>query len=419
MGYVHPLAFPYYPPILGFMLSVSRLLEGPDIKGAHPARSTGPQAPVVVWNITRRCALRCAHCYSGSSNNVYAGELSTVECVRLVDDLAAFRVPAIIFSGGDPLLREDIFTVMRYAADSGIRAVLSTNGVGIDRYSARLIKEAGVAYAGVSLDGGPIVNDRVRGIEGGFNQAVAAIRLLKELGITVGVRFTMTAETIGELPFIFDLIEKEGIDRGYFSHLVPAGRGEKFFTHALPRPETRKAIDYIFERAAGFAQNGLRKDIVTGSNDADGVYLYLRLKESDPAKAMALHRILKARGGNSAGVSLGSVDNTGAVRPDQFWEGASAGDVRKARFSTIWSEGPGILRALRNRAAYIKGRCSGCRHFGICGGSNRVRAGYATGDIWASDPGCYLTDEEIGLSRKKTDSFHAFSSSKTSPPTGI
>lgn len=380
------------------MLSVSKILEGaPQTGVAAAARFSGGHAPVVVWNITRRCALRCAHCYSGSRNRAYPGELSTVECVRLVDDLAAFKVPAIIFSGGDPLLREDIFTVMRYATEAGIRTALSTNGVGIDAYTARLIKEAGVTYAGVSVDGGPEVNDRLRGIEGGFSNALTAIRLLKGLGITVGVRFTMTGETIGEFPFIFDLIEKEGIDRGYFSHLVPAGRGEKFFTHALPHEETRRAMDYIFERARGFAQKNLKKDIVTGSNDVDGVYLYLRLKKSDRDRAESLYKLLKARGGNSTGVALGSVDNTGTVRPDQFWEGASLGNVRTRRFNEIWSEGAGILKALRNRGAFIKGRCSGCRYFGICGGSNRVRAGYATGDIWASDPACYLTDEEIGV----------------------
>lgn len=378
------------------MLSVSKLLDAAPLPKTGPARYSRPGPPVVVWNLTRRCSLKCLHCYNSSGEGRFPGELTTKEAVSLIDDLSGLNVPAIIFSGGDPLLRKDIFKLMAHAKAKQIRAILSTNGVAIDKATAGRIKKAGADYVGVSLDGGEDVNDSVRGVKGAFNKALDGIRRCRDAGLTVGVRFTMSKRTAAELPRVFELIEKEEIPRGYFSHLVYSGRGEKFSKEALTHNSARGAVDFIFEKAAYFIGKGIRKDIVTGSNDADGVYLYLKIKSIDPERAKRVYGLLLARGGNTSGTAIGNIDNLGEVHPDQFWSSRSIGNIRKKSFTEIWlDEKNPLLNALRNRKGLIKGRCALCRYLDICGGNYRVRAEFATGDAWAEDPACYLTDEEV------------------------
>jgi len=383
------------------MLSVSKLL-GSGISrrgsGAESVRYLRENRPVVVWNVTRSCPLSCVHCYNDSGKKTYPGELSTREALSVIDGLASFKVPAIIFSGGDPLQRPDIFELIEYAGSKDVRTILSTNGILIDKDTAERIKDSGIVYVGVSIDGNEEVNDRLRGMQGGFKKALNGMRLCRDLGLVVGVRFTMSKKTIGELPFIFDLLEAEGIHRGYFAHLVYAGRGEKFSREDLDHNETRKAVDYIFDRAESFIQTGSKKDIVLGSNDVDGVYLYLRLLKNDPVKAATVKKLLAGRGGNSSGVSLGNIDNLGDVHADQFWSHHSFGNVKERSFEEIWTNSADpLLNALKDRKGFVKGRCAKCDFFDICGGNYRVRAEFATGDIWAEDPACYLSDDELGI----------------------
>ena len=383
------------------MLSVSKLLGtglSQRASTAESARYQREDRPVVVWNVTRSCPLSCVHCYNDSGKKTYPGELSTKEAISVIDSLASFQVPAIIFSGGDPLERPDIFELIEYAGSKGVRTILSTNGILIDKETAQRIKDSGIVYVGVSIDGGEEINDRLRGMRGGFRKAVDGMRLCRDLGLVVGVRFTMSKKTVGELPFIFDLMDTEGIHRGYFAHLVYAGRGEKFSREDLDHEETRKAVDYIFDRAESFIKAGSKKDIVLGSNDVDGVYLYLRLLRTDPEKAATVKRLLIGRGGNSSGVSLGNIDNLGFVHADQFWSHHSFGNVKESSFEEIWlgSKDP-LFLALKDRKRFVKGRCARCPFFDICGGNYRVRAEFATGDIWAEDPACYLSNDELGI----------------------
>lgn len=381
------------------MLSVSGLLSGK--ARVHSSRTerlrySREPRPVVVWNLTRSCTLKCLHCYNDSQDRAFEGELTAMEAASLIDGLSAFGVPAIVFSGGDPLMRPDIFSLAGYAGSKGIRTVLSTNGVLIDKAAARRVKEAGFSYAGVSIDGGEETNDRLRGSKGGFRKALDGIRRLKDLGIPTGIRLTLSRSNIGELPFIFGLIENEGLERAYFAHLVYSGRGGAFSREDLARDETRAALDYIFSRAEDFMERGAATEVVTGSNDADGAYLYLKLKESDPEKAEAVRGLLSRRGGNTAGVNIACIDNLGMVHADQFWAGHPFGSVKERPFGDIWRGPEPLLDALRDRKAHIKGRCRLCSFFDICGGGSRARAASAYGDFWAEDPACYLSDEEIG-----------------------
>lgn len=384
------------------MLSVSKLLS-PTLslgkkKSTDSVRYAREERPVVVWNITRRCELHCVHCYNDSSDRRYPGELTTTEGEKLINDLADFKVPALIFSGGDPLLREDIFHLVKYARKRKIRPILSTSGIHIDNETAKKIKEAGIVYVGVSLDGGEEINDRLRGMKGAFSKSVDGIRRCRDLGLIAGVRFTMSKKTVDEIPSIFDLLEEEEIERGYFAHLVYSGRGEKFSREDLDHDETRKAVDYIFERSENFIDRGINKDIVTGSNDVDGVYLHLKLKESDPKRAEKINRLLRGRGGNSSGVSLANIDNTGNVHPDQFWSHYTPGNVKTRLFGDIWTDDSDpVMKILKNRKGHIGGRCGKCPHFDLCGGNYRIRAEFVTGNLWAEDPACYLSDLELGI----------------------
>lgn len=316
----------------------------------------------------------------------------------MIDDLASFRVPVIIFSGGDPLLRGDIFEIARYARSKGIRCALSVNGTLIDSSVVKEIKGAGFAYVGVSLDGVGEVNDRFRGVKGAFDKALQGVRYCRSEGVRVGLRFTLTQRTINQLPAIFDLAEREDMSRLYISHLVYSGRGERIKGDDLSHNETRRAVSYIFDRTMDLYRKGIHIDVLTGNNDADGVYLYLRVKRENPERAEMVYRLLKMRGGNSSGVAIGCIDSLGFVHADQFWSHYSFGNVKERPFSEIWEDtSDPLMKGLKNKINMVKGRCRVCQFLEICGGNYRVRAEVMTDDVWASDPACYLTDEEIGV----------------------
>jgi len=380
------------------MIHVTRLLfdtpaPGDGLRyGVEAAPAHG--RPVVVWNATRRCNLSCAHCYSDSADRGYAGELSTEEARRMIEALGSFGVPVLLLSGGEPLMRGDILELIPLAKAAGLRTILSTNGTLITRDVARRIREAGADYAGVSLDGVGEVNDRFRGKRGAFDMALAGIRNLMEEGVRTGIRFTLTRRNCGELAGIFDLAEREGIPRICVYHLAYAGRGSRMRENDLGHTETRRCLDLIFERAAAMARRGA--EVLTVDNHADGPYLYLRLRSADAARAGEAMRLLRLNGGNSSGIGIACVGSTGDVHPDQFWRQHSLGNVRARPFGDIWSD-PSceLLRMLRDRKHLLKGRCARCRFLDVCNGNLRARAEAVHGDIWADDPACYLTDEEI------------------------
>ena len=354
--------------------------------------------PIVVWNVTRRCNLHCIHCYSKSQDIDYPGEMTTEQGKIFIDDLAEFGVPVLLFSGGEPFRRKDIFELVSYSIGKGIRTVFSTNGTLITREIAHRLKDMGVSYVGISLDGMRKTNDLFRGMKGAFDLAMRGIKNCQEAGVKVGLRFTMNKINVQDLPQIFDLIEERRITRACFYHLVYTGRGTKLVDDDLSHEETRKAVDYIMDRTKEMHENGFPAEILTVDNHADGPYLYLRLLREDPERAAKVLELLKMNGGNSSGVGVASVSWDGAVYPDQFWRDKVLGNVLERPFSEIWTDTSNeFLRKLKTKKEYVTGRCAQCQWLDICGGNLRVRAEAITGDIWAPDPACYLTDEEIGL----------------------
>jgi radical SAM protein with 4Fe4S-binding SPASM domain len=354
--------------------------------------------PVVVWNSTRRCNLSCIHCYANSENKTYPDELTTEEIQKVIRDLGEFGVPVLLFSGGEPLLREDIYENAMLCNEVGIRPVLSTNGTLITEKVAQRIKEAGFGYVGISLDGIGERNDFFRGTKGAFEAAVRGFDNCVAVGQKVGLRLTLTRHNYEQLNAIFDFIEEHRINRACFYHLVYTGRGSYIQQEDLPPEETRKALDLIMDRAADFYHRGLEVDILTVDNHCDGPYLYMRMVREENPRAEEVLQLLKYNGGNSSGLGIGCIDNEGNVHADQFWWHYSFGNVRKRPFSEIWVDTSDPLMAgLKNRKPLLKGRCSMCRWLDICNGNLRVRAEAVYGDVWAPDPACYLTDKEIGL----------------------
>jgi 12,18-didecarboxysiroheme deacetylase len=354
--------------------------------------------PIVVWNTTRKCNLRCRHCYAKAEYRDYEGELTTEEALAMIDDFASFGVPVLLFSGGEPLLRKDIFKLGKYAARRGIRTVLSTNGTLITPEVAEKIKKAEFSYVGVSLDGMEATNDRFRGVKGAFEEALEGIRNCTNVGVRAGLRFTITKHNYRDLPGIFELVDEEKIKRVCFYHLVYSGRGSKMIDEDLDHKTTREVVDLILDKTYEFFCDAKDTEILTVDNHADAVYLYLVLKEEQPARAKEVYELLRWNGGNNSGIAIGNVDNLGNVHADQFWWHYSFGNVRERRFSEIWMDTSDPLMAgLKNRKPLLKGRCRTCKYLDICNGNFRVRAEAVYGDVWAPDPACYLTDEEIGI----------------------
>ena len=379
------------------MFRVSRFMEE-ILRPAPPARaSAAPAGPVVIWNLIRRCNLTCMHCYSISADIDFPGELSTEEVFAVMQDLKAFRVRALILSGGEPLLRRDLFDIAARGQALGFYLGLSTNGTLIDAPLARRIADAGFGYVGISLDGLRGTHDRFRRKAGAFAASLEALRRCRDLGVKVGVRFTLTQQNAADLPGLLELVETEGIDRFYLSHLNYAGRGNVNRRHDAHFRATREALEILYARAWDHARRGMEKDFVTGNNDADGVYALQWARRNVPGLDEArLRASLAAWGGNASGVNVANIDNLGNVHPDTMWWDCTLGNVRARKFSDIWQDTRHpVMAGLKARPRAVKGRCAGCAYFDVCGGNTRVRAMKVTGDPWAEDPGCYLSDEEI------------------------
>lgn len=391
------------------MISVTKLLFATEYFGdslrytdnAHKARNGVREGmgPVVVWNSTRTCNLKCRHCYMSSDAKKYQNELTTAEAKQFIDDLADFNVPVLLFSGGEPLIRPDFFELADYAAKKSVRPTLSTNGTLITPEVARKIKDIGVGYVGISLDGLREVNDKFRGKAGAFEAAMNGIKNCVAVDQRVGLRFTINHHNIQELENIFDFIEEENINRVCFYHLVYSGRGNQMMDEDVTAEESRRAMDIIIRRTRDFEERGLKKEILTVDNHCDGVYMYLKaLQEGKDELAQQIKKYIAMNGGNRSGMAFAEVDPLGYVHPDQFTQHHTFGNVRERKFGDIWQDTTNpIMAGLKDRKPLLKGRCSKCKFLDNCNGNFRTRAEARTGDFWESDPSCYLTDEEIGI----------------------
>ncbi|KGK97885.1 Fe-S oxidoreductase [Methanococcoides methylutens] len=367
---------------------------------SHLLQFAKDKKPVVVWNMTRRCNLRCVHCYAHAKDIEFKDELTTEQGKELIDDLSEFGSPVILFSGGEPLMRKDLPELAEYAISKGMRAVISTNGTLIDEEMAKTLKEIGLSYVGISIDGVRETNDKFRGMKGAFDAAMTGLRNCQREGIKVGLRFTINKQNVADIPAIFDMLEEENIPRICFYHLVYAGRGTKIIDEDLSLEDSRKTVDLIMDRTKQLHEKGMPVEVLTVDNHCDGPYIYMRLAKENPERADDVYELLQMNRGNSTGIGFGCVSWDGSVHPDQFWRHYSFGNVKDRKFSEIWTDlDDELMAGLKDRKPLIKAnadRCAKCKWFDVCNGNFRVRAEAVYDNVWADDPACYLTKEEIG-----------------------
>ncbi|CAM2069472.1 heme d1 biosynthesis radical SAM protein NirJ [Sulfidibacter corallicola] len=379
-----------------FRLSTYMSLLFAPSRSRRPPSGRAPRAPVVIWNLTRTCNLRCTHCYAFAANGRFPGELTTAQAFEVVDDLATLNPPMVILSGGEPLMRPDFFDIAAYASDRGLRLTLSSNGCLIDDAAVARIRALGFAYVGISLDGIGDVHDRFRGEPGSFDASLAGIRRCIGAGLSTGIRMTLAQENEHQLSEVLALAEREGAAKFYVSHLNYAGRGRIHRGKDLAHVRARRTMEILFEAAADFALRGSGPHIVTGNNDADGVYFLRWVAREMPERFDEMRAVLERWGGNATGEGVANIDNRGEVHPDTMWWDHGLGNVKTRPFSHIWAQTRDpLMIGLRAKRRPLKGRCGSCPALAICNGNTRTRAFAQCGDPWAEDPGCYLTDEEL------------------------
>jgi radical SAM protein with 4Fe4S-binding SPASM domain len=367
--------------------------------------------PVVVYNCTAKCNLRCLHCYSYSQADSSCDELTTAQARQLLWQLAEVDCAVVLFSGGEPLLREDLFELLGEAKQLGLRTVISSNGTLIDSIVAGKLAEADVSYVGISLDGQETFHDQFRGAKGSFKAALAGIDNCKKSGIRTGLRFTITKDNAAQVPAIFDIAALAGVRRICFYHLIRAGRaaphnkpkphvkrGAKYSGLSIPPEKTRQVLDVIIERTDEFVKNGLVDEVLTVDNHADGPYLLLKMQKENNPRYEQARNLLLANGGNKIGEKIVCVGWDGNVYPDQFWRNYSLGSVKDKTFRQIWeNSSEPVLAKLRNKSQFADPRCLGCRWFDLCKGNYRFLGTNAHNKYWLNEPACYMTDEEISV----------------------
>ena len=363
---------------------------------SHLLQFSADKKPVVVWNMTRRCNLKCVHCYAQAVDPEGKDDISTDQAKTMIDDLAAYGAPVMLFSGGEPLVRQDLTELADHATQRGMRAVISTNGTLITKEKAKELKAVQLSYVGISLDGGEEVHDKFRGVPNSFKKALQGIENCKAEGLKVGLRFTINKRNAGEIPKLFQLLRDYEVPRICFYHLVYSGRGSELIKEDLNHAETRAVVDLIMDETRALFDAGQPREVLTVDNHADGPYVWMRLKREDPKRAEEVFELLQFNEGNSSGRGIGCISWDGKVHADQFWRNHTFGNVLERPFSQIWDDPAIELRhRMKDKRAHVKGRCAGCRFLNICGGNFRARAEAYYGDVWAQDPACYLTDEEI------------------------
>jgi len=364
--------------LIGEEGTISKIIKKDTVSSLH---FSSDKSPVVVWNITQQCNLSCRHCYIQAEDKKLSNELTTEEAKVFIADLATIKVPVLLFSGGEPLLRKDIFELGAFAANSGIRPIISTNGTLINRQLAHSIKEAGFAYVGISIDGLERKHNEFRGLKNGFQKALEGIHNCLAVELPTGIRFTINKHNFDDLPAVFELAMKESIPRFCLYHLVYAGRGKGMIEDDLDIESKIKLIDFLISKAA----ENSKIEILTVDNPADGVYLYQH------HRLTSTFTLLKMAGGCSAGEKVANIGPEGEVYPCQFWQDLPLGNVRNIPFSQIWQTKTDMFKQIKTN---LGGKCGRCKYKELCGGC-RVRAKVIYGDYFTEDPACYINEEEI------------------------
>ena len=370
------------------MLRISNLINSV----VNGKKSRTLDGNIIIWNFTNRCNLSCRHCYSCADPNS-KDFLTTGFIIDSIKDLKKAGVKFVIFSGGEPLIRKDIFDIADKMRKEGMITYLSTNGLYISEKNVDKIIEK-FNYIGISIDGIEEIHDDFRGLEGAYKKSIDAIKLIQAHGGNAGIRFTMTKETQDSFYDIFNLAEELNVNKLYLSHLVYSGRGLENLKMDITKEKRLEFVNFIIDKALEYQKIGKEMDIVTGNMEMDAIILLEKFSKEYPHLKDEMLKRLREWGGNSAGKRLGNINSIAEVKPDPFFP-FIIGDMNIKNFDEIWLDDKNdILDKLRATPRKISGKCKDCKVIDICNGGSRSRAYAISGDLWAEDPSCYLSDEQ-------------------------
>lgn len=346
---------------------------------------------IAIWNFTNRCNLSCLHCYSKSTLDE-VDTLTTKQIKKTILEMKENGIKFIIFSGGEPLTRKDLFEIANFCKKNKIITYLSSNGLYFTKNNISKIVDT-FNYIGVSIDGDEQTHDYFRGLKGAFKETLKSVLLANENAPKVGIRFTMTKDTINSLEYMFDLVEKHNIPKIYISHLVYSGRGLDNLKMDLTPMQRREAVEFILNKAFYYYENSIDIEVVTGNMEMDAVMFLDKFTLKYPKLKDKMRAKLIKWGGNSAGCKLLNINSQGDVRPDPFFP-ITIGNIINQNFNEIWKKGEMIDKLRIHPRKNISGICRDCKQIDICNGGSRARAYAISGNLWAQDPSCYLTKQE-------------------------
>jgi radical SAM protein with 4Fe4S-binding SPASM domain len=322
--------------------------------------------------------------------------MTTIEAKQMLAQLAEVNCPVVLFSGGEPLLRDDLFELLAEAGRLKLRTVISTNGTLIDLKTAEKLAALGVSYVGISIDGSEIFHDAFRQTKGGFKAALSGIESCQKADLRTGLRFTITKQNSDQVSTVFDIAVSNNVRRICFYHLIRTGRAKTLDDQVLTAEQTRAVLDVIIERTGEFVRKGWIDEVLTVGNHADGPYLLVKMQKQKNENFHKARKFLFANGGNRIGEKIGCVGWDGSVYPDQFWRNYTLGNIKNTTFKQIWeNSAETVLNKLRNKAQFADNRCLKCRWFVLCKGNFRFLCDESDDKYWLNEPACYLNNEEI------------------------
>ena len=354
--------------------------DNPHQKGPA-AKSDGlPTLRLVAWETTRNCNLSCVHCRAAATRGPYSGELDTAAALRLLDQISEVGNPIIILTGGEPLLRNDIFDIAAYGTAKGLRMVMAPNGTLITPEIADQMAKTGIQRISVSLDGATAEShDRFRGVAGAFDGALQGIEHAKSAGIEFQINTTITKTNLDQIPKILELAESLGAVAHHIFLLVPTGRGKYIVDQEIDAREYEKTLNWFYDQRK-------KTPLQLKATCAPHYYRILRQRAKSDGQNVTFetHGLDAVTRGCLAGTGFCFISHQGIVQPCGFLD-QNCGDVTKQTFGEIWRNSE-TFKTLRN-FKQLKGKCGACEFHRVCGGC-RARAYEATGDFMAPEPLC-------------------------------
>lgn len=351
----------------------------------HPSNGQGNSGQgfvlrLVAWETTRNCNLACMHCRASATRGPFAAELDTRASMHLLDQIAEVAKPIVILTGGEPLLRPDIFEIATYGTARGLRMVMAPNGTLITKALAREMAKAGIKRISVSLDGATKTShDRFRGVEGAFDGAVRGIKMAKDAGLEFQINTTITKINLNEIPQIQELAIELGAVAHHVFLLVPTGRGKYIVDQEISAAEYERTLNWFYDQRA-------KTPLQLKATCAPHYYRILRqrAKQDGTSVTFKTHGLDAVTRGCLGGTGFCFVSHRGTVQPCGFLD-VNCGNVTRTSFVDIWQRSA-VFLSLRNYKK-LKGKCGKCEFVSVCGGC-RARAYEATGDFLAEEPLC-------------------------------